>query len=211
MGLEIRAARPEDVRFLAWAVVESARSHLPRGFWDLWIPSDDAKRLAFVEKLLVAERASIWHWTIFQVAEWDGRAATLSGCDPSQLVSPDAAVGEEMAASGWSDAEGAAAVARATPVFGCTHETSPGAWLVESVATRPEARGLGLAAALVEHTLEEGRSRGHRQAQLSLMIGNTAAQRVYERAGFAITAEKRDSSFEAALGCPGLAKMSCAL
>lgn len=212
MGLEIRAARPEDIRFLAWAVVESARSHRPRGFWDLWIPDDDEKRLAFVERLLVAERASIWHWTIFQVAEWDGRpAATLSGCDPSQLASPDESVAAAMTASGWSDAEGAAAVARATPFFGCMHETAPGAWLVESVATRPEARGQGLAAALVEHVLAEGRSRGHRQAQLSLMIGNTAAQRVYERSGFAITAEKRNAALDAAIGCPGIAQMSCPL
>ena len=152
MGIEIRPARPDDARFLAWAVVEAARSHLPRGFWDLWIPDDDEKRLLFVEKLLLAERPSLWHWTLFHIAEVDGApAATLSGCDPSRLVIPDAAVGEVMAASAWSEAEGAAAVARATPFFGCMHDPAPGAWIVESVATRSDARGRGLAAALVEH------------------------------------------------------------
>ena len=83
--------------------------------------------------------------------------------------------------------------------------------MVESVATRPEARGLGLAHELVERVLEEGRRRGHRAAQLSLLIGNAPAQRVYERFGFAIAAEKRDAAFEAALGCPGIARMMCAL
>lgn len=212
MGIEIRAARPDDSRFLAWAVVESARSHLSRGFWDLWIPDDDERRIAFVEKLLLAERASLWHWTLFHIAEIDGEpAATLSGCDPTQLVIPDAAVGEVMAASAWSEAEGAAAVVRATPFFGCMHEPAPRAWVVESVATRPEARGRGLAAALVEHVLALGRRRGHELAQLNLMIGNEAAQRVYERAGFAITDEKRDPALEAAIGCPGVAQMSCPL
>jgi GNAT superfamily N-acetyltransferase len=212
MGIEIRPARPDDARFLAWAVVESARSHLPRGFWDLWIPDDDERRFAFVEKLLISERPSLWHWTLFHIAEVDGSpGATLSGCDPSQLLIPDAAVGEVMAASGWSEADGAAAIARATPFFGCMHDPAPGAWIVESVATRPEARGQGLAAALVEHVLALGRRRGHEQAQLSLMIGNAAAQRVYERAGFAITDEKRDPALEVAIGCPGVAKMSCPL
>jgi len=209
--LMIRPAHQEDASFLAWAVVEAARSHRPQGFWDLWIPDGDA-RLAFVEHLIVAESASMWHWTVFHVAEWRGRpAATLSGCDPSLLAPADVAVGEVMVARGWSEADGAAAIARATPFFGCMHETPPGAWLVESVATRPEARGRGLAAAIVEHALAEGRSLGHSEAKLSLMIGNTAAQRVYERAGFAITAEKRDAALDAAIGCPGIAQMSCPL
>jgi GNAT superfamily N-acetyltransferase len=212
MGIEIRAARPDDARFLAWAVVESARSHRPLGFWDLWIPDDDEKRLDFVEKLLVAARVSYWHWTLFHIIDVDGRpAATLSGFDPSKVEIPDAAVGAVMAASAWSEAEGAAAVARATPFFSCMHDPAPGAWIVESVATRPEARGRGLAAVLVEHVLGIGRGRGHRLAQLSLMIGNSAAQRVYERAGFAITDEKRDPLLDAAIGCPGVAKMSCPL
>jgi len=209
--LVIRPARKDDAGFLAWAVIEAARSHRPRGFWDLWIPDADA-RLAFVEQLLVAQNPSMWHWTVFHVAEWHGRpSATLSGCDPSLFAPADVAVGEVMVASGWGEAEGAAAIARATPFFGCMHEMPPGAWLIESVATRPEARGRGLAAALVEHVLAEGRRVGHGEAKLSLMIGNSAAQRVYERAGFAITGEKRDAALEAAIGCPGIAQMSCPL
>jgi ribosomal protein S18 acetylase RimI-like enzyme len=207
----IRPARKDDASLLAWAVIEAARSHRPRGFWDLWVPDADA-RLAFVERLLVAQSPSMWHWTVFHVAEWRGvPAATLSGCDPSQIAPADVAVREGMVAGGWSEAETAAAIARATPFFGCMHETPPGAWLVESVATRPEARGQGLGAALVEHVLGDGRRRGHSDAKLSLMIGNSAAQRLYERAGFAITAEKRDAALDAAIGCPGVAQMSCPL
>jgi hypothetical protein len=60
----------------------------------------------------------------------------------------------------------------------------------------------------VAHVLEEGRAHGHGVAQLSLMIGNAPAQRLYERHGFAISAEKRSPAFESALGCPGIALMS---
>jgi translation initiation factor 4G len=212
MGFEIRAASPEDAGFLAWAVVESARSHVPRGFWDLLVPDSDAARIDFVAKLLLAERASWWHWTIFYIAELDGApAATLSGFDPAVVQSPNDAVPAAIASDGWTDAQTQAAFTRASPMFGCMIDPTPGAWLVESVATRPAARGHGLAQALVAHVQDEGRRRGLRKAELTLMIGNTAAQRVYERAGFAITAEKRDAAFEAAIGCPGLAKMSCPL
>jgi len=79
------------------------------------------------------------------------------------------------------------------------------------VATRTEARGAGLGAARLAHVLAEGRARGHALAQLSLMIGNAPAQRLYERHGFAISAEKRSGDFETALGCPGLALMTCRL
>lgn len=212
MGFEIRDARPEDADFLAWAVVESARSHVARGFWDLFVAESDAARIDFVRQLLLAERVSWWHWRIFHIAELDGApAATLSGFDPALVQSPNDAVQAAIAASGWTDAQIQAAITRASPIFGCMLEPTPGAWLVESVATRPAARGHGLAQALVAHVQDEGRRRGLRQAELTLMIGNTAAQRVYERAGFAITAEKRDPGFEAALGCPGLARMSCPL
>jgi hypothetical protein len=57
----------------------------------------------------------------------------------------------------------------------------------------------------------EGRAGGYAIAQLNLFIGNTPAQRVYERAGFAITAEKRSANFEAVLGGPGVAQMTAPL
>jgi len=43
------------------------------------------------------------------------------------------------------------------------------------------------------------------------MIGNTPAQRVYESRGFRINAEKRSADFEAVIGSPGLAQMTCRL
>ena len=97
--------------------------------------------------------------------------------------------------------------ARSAPVWTCTFDTLEGAWVVESVATLPEYRRRGLVDSLMSNILEMGRARGHRLAQLTILIGNTAAQRAYEKAGFKVDAEKRDRNFEAALGAPGFMRM----
>jgi RimJ/RimL family protein N-acetyltransferase len=39
------------------------------------------------------------------------------------------------------------------------------------------------------------RSRGYRVGQISVMIGNTPAQRAYEKAGFKVADEKRHPDF----------------
>ncbi|MEN3275227.1 MAG: hypothetical protein V7631_1017 [Massilia sp.] len=48
----------------------------------------------------------------------------------------------------------------------------------------PEARGCGVAAALLDEALAWARSRKARTLQLGVMCGNDAARRLYERAGF---------------------------
>jgi translation initiation factor 4G len=92
-------------------------------------------------------------------------------------------------------------------VWQCTFDTLEGAWVIESVATMPQFRRRGLADALMAGILETGRARGHRIAQLTVLIGNVAAQRAYEKAGFRIADEKRHRDFEATLGAPGFMRM----
>ena len=48
----------------------------------------------------------------------------------------------------------------------------------------PEARGQGVACALLDAALEWARGRGARAMQLGVVCGNDAARRLYERAGF---------------------------
>lgn len=210
--VSIRRATPADAPFLSWIAIAAARSHVPRGFWDVLAGDDSDRCQELLEQLILADAPSWWHWSGFWVAEREGRpGAALSGFDPARLVAPDVAVPAAAQAAGFGRAALAEAFARCSPLFSCMHEPSPGAWVVESVATRPEARGAGLGAALVAHVLAEGRAHGHALAQLSLMIGNASAQRLYERHGFAVAAEKRSPAFEATLGCAGLAQMRCAL
>jgi ribosomal protein S18 acetylase RimI-like enzyme len=212
MAHAIRRARPDDARFLAWVILAATRSHRPRSFFDLLLPESDALRTGVIEELVLHEKPSWWHWSLFWIAEHESRpAAALSGFDPRLLTATNESVPAALAARGI-DAEGQAArFAQCAPMFACFHHPAPGAWVVESVATRPEARGRGLAQALVDQVLAEGRDAGHEIAQLTILIGNIAAQRVYESRGFRINAEKRDPAFEAEIGSPGLAQMTCPL
>jgi translation initiation factor 4G len=75
------------------------------------------------------------------------------------------------------------------------------------VATIPEFRRRGLVDSLMGEILDAGRIRGHRVAQLTILIGNVPAQRAYEKAGFRVLDEKRHPAFEAALGAPGFMRM----
>jgi ribosomal protein S18 acetylase RimI-like enzyme len=56
--------------------------------------------------------------------------------------------------------------------------------------------------------LDEGRRRGHALAQLTILLGNAPAQRAYEKLGFKRAEERRHPDFEAAIGCPGLGRLT---
>jgi RimJ/RimL family protein N-acetyltransferase len=64
---------------------------------------------------------------------------------------------------------------------------------------------------LLVRILDEGRARGATTADIGVFIGNDAAQRAYEKAGFEVTGEKRDPEFEAVYKCPGARTLSRAL
>jgi ribosomal protein S18 acetylase RimI-like enzyme len=215
LAVTLRAAQPSDAPFLAWIVLAAGRSHVATSFWDLLLdrPGDGAVR-AFLERMLLAPHRSWWHHAHFLVAERDGEpGAALCGFsheDP-EVEAPAAAVSRALAAHGVSRATAEAGFARAAPFMLCTMEPLPGAWVVENVATHPDHRRQGLADALLEEMLGRGLARGHALAHLTLFIGNTPAQRAYERRGFRVAHERRDPRFEAAVGCPGLARMECAL
>ena len=91
--------------------------------------------------------------------------------------------------------------------LGCYPNPPDDRWTVEWVATVPDFRGRGIVQKLLAAILEKGRERGYRKAQIAYLIGNTLAQRSYERVGFETVSEQRDPDFEAALSCPGIACM----
>jgi ribosomal protein S18 acetylase RimI-like enzyme len=211
VGTCIRAARAEDAPFLAEVVLSAGRSHVATSFWDLFLAAPEPEILDFLARgFLLAPFRSWWHHAHFLIAEVGGvPAAALSGFAPDDpgLHPPEEALRDAVRVFGWSDAELEAGLRRANAFFTCTTSPSPGAWLVENVATSPAFRRRGLVAALVPAVLERGRAAGHPLAQLTVFIGNQPAQCAYEAAGFAVVGERRHAAFEAAVGCPGLARM----
>jgi translation initiation factor 4G len=210
MSLEVRRARPEDAAFLAWVMLMAGRSHLQRGIWDIIIGRPEGECLTFLEHLAVTDEPHMCHNSIFLVAEVNGRpAAALSGYDPVNLgeetVAPQMpVVMEKMGLTPEDMAPGQQGLAA---FMTCHSDAYEGAWIVESVATRPEYRRKGLIDTLVGSILDEGRRKGFELAQVSFYIGNTPAQRAYEKAGFKYHDEKRHPDFEAEIGCPGMVRL----
>ena len=113
--------------------------------------------------------------------------------------------------NGWNEAHRNLLGIRLAPAAACLSDTPADCWVVEWVALKPEARGKGVAAKLLERILQRGRDEGFTKAQISYLIGNTPAQRCYEQAGFKVVDDKRDPGFEAIFGRPGTARMLRAL
>ncbi len=114
---------------------------------------------------------------------------------------------EAFTAEGWTMERLGAMQQRIAPFLTCALEQPDETWIVEWVATLPVHRGKGLTKALLGAILDAGRTRGHTQFQIGVLIGNTAAQRAYEGAGFSVVDEKRDPAFEATFGSPGIRRM----
>ncbi len=100
-----------------------------------------------------------------------------------------------------------AAGARSEKVLACIPEEVEGAWVIDSVATVPEFRRQGIVSRLLEKILAKGRKQGFRRAQINMYIGNTPAQKAYEKHGFKVVDEKRHPAFEEEIGSPGMARL----
>jgi len=211
MEHHIRPAVEADMPFLAWVQQEAARSHLPLGFWDLAFPGPEADRLRIVAAIGKASARSFCHWSGFLVAEVDGRAAAaLSGYTTPSVTAGSAlfeAIAEALDLEGWSETDRQAMSVRVAPFLTCIPDTAEDVWVVEWVATRPEHRGKGLVRTLLHEILDRGRERGHTQAQIAVLIGNTPAQRAYEGVGFRVADEKTNPDFERTVGSPGIRRL----
>lgn len=210
MSLGLRDARPDDAPFLAWAMQEAARAHLPRGVWDVVLPGPEAERLDLLARLCRADARSFCHHGGFLVGEAGGRVvAALSGYQPGVATQHLflEAVGQAFGEAGWSRQAIGAMLRRFAPFSTCSVEPPGDTWVIEWVATLPEQRGRGHARQLLDAVLERGRRRGASTAQLGVLIGNLGAQALYERAGFRVVRELRHPDFEAVMETPGLRLM----
>lgn len=208
----IRPAVREDAGFLAWTMLAASRSHLRRGAWDLLLDTGEDEVLRLLRHLAVAEPATMCHWSGFHVAEVAGYpAAALAAYDPARLAEVYPQMTAALLSMDWSRERIGAASRRFAPLDTCSVEQHAGTWIIEWVATDPAHRRRGLVHELLDRALDLGRARGLDHAQVGMLIGNTAAEHAYRRAGFALASERRHPAFEAAIGCPGTARLVRAL
>lgn len=211
MTITVRPARETDIPFIAWVQQEAARSHLPRGFWDLAFPGTEPDRLRMIGRISGATARSFCHWSGFVIAEVDGKpAAGLSGYAKPSLATGQLlvdAMTEAFDAECWTAEQREAMGSRVAPFMTCIPDTPEEAWVVEWVATKPEHRGKGLVRALLGEIVARGRQGGHDLLQVCVLIGNTPAQRAYESAGFRVVDETRHIDFETTMDCPGIRRL----
>jgi translation initiation factor 4G len=205
----IRHAQATDAQFLGWAIYEAARGHLKRGWFDIVLQRDEAFCLEFCRRLADTQARSWWHWSLFSVAEVDGKAASaLCGFgDESVYRASGDAMREASEAMGIDEAEQAQQWQRGAFIVSAV-TSDAGAWTIENVATHPRYRGTGVTQALLRHELERARAAGFKRAQISFLIGNEAAERAYRKVGFTFAEEKCAPEFEAAVGVPGLRRLA---
>jgi hypothetical protein len=71
-------ATKEHIPFVAWVVMASNRSHLPKGMWDLNLGVGEDEVLRYLEVLADTDTLHWGHYSLFRVAEVDGVPA--AGC-----------------------------------------------------------------------------------------------------------------------------------
>jgi len=209
-SLTIRNASLRDTRFIAWAILTAGRGHLDKGWFDIALALPERECLGFLEQLAQTNVKSWWHFSRFLIADVDGEpAAALCAFTAGEgYSSSEAAIAEVAHGLSWSESEQSAMWNRAAYMFTCVIDAPEEAWAVENVATLPEYRGRGLATALLDRALADGRAADAKEAHISCLIGNDAARRAYEDAGFTVAEERRHPDFESATGSPGLWRLA---
>jgi ribosomal protein S18 acetylase RimI-like enzyme len=209
---EIVQAQPKHAPFIAWVLLTAFRSHLELGFWDFLRPGKDEEILRYLEALTTTRAVHWVNLSLFIIAEVDGEpAAALSGYFAEEhggttlrdgMAEVSETTGQEV------DSEG---LKRALTIRDVVPGHVPGAWIIESVATRPEFRRTGLVDALMREIMERGRRRGAVVSDICVFIGNDPAQKAYEKVGYTVVEEKCHPAFEAVYKTPGIRLLRCAL
>jgi ribosomal protein S18 acetylase RimI-like enzyme len=204
----VREATTADASFLAWVMLAAARSHLKRGAWDYLLGWDEARTLDFLTQLALSEPEHLFTYQRFVVAEVDGQlAAALSGHRPEVhgfgVYIP--VFDELLRANGVDDAECADIARRGDVLTSAFAEPAPrGACVIESVATAPPFRRMGLVDRLLATILDLGRAAGCETGRIdTLYIGNEHARRAYLKHGFDSTREVRSGTLLEIFGSPG--------
>ena len=208
MDIKIRSAKADDAGFLAWLIITAGRAHVNRGIWEVILDEPEDRCLAFLKLLTVTETPHLFHHSCYLVAEAaDGPVAGLGGYDARILGYPalQKALPEVFTKMGFCQPD--FTVVESPRILACVPDKIDGAWIIDSVATIPKYRRKGIVSMLLEKIIEKGRWLGFRRSQIDIYIGNSAAQRAYEKFGFKVLDEKRDPYFEAEIGAPGMARM----
>lgn len=207
MNFKIRPAQPGDAEFLSWLILSAGHAHVKRGIWDVILGGTEKECLYFLKLLSVTKTPHYFHYSCYLLAEAEGSpVAGLGGYDPK--ITGNAALWKALPEV-FQKLKMNSPITDGNPprILKCIPESLEDTWVIDSVASIPEYRRMGIVSKLLEEVLDKGRSKGFERAQVNIYIGNSAAQRLYEKHGFNIADEIRDPYFESEVGAPGMARM----
>ncbi len=206
MDTLIRPATPDDVSEVTQLMYLAARSDRDISLYDVMLPGSMDERLEQLGKLFKAVARSYYHYSHYLVAMVEGRVAG-SLCGYNELEAGAQKLREAFKEIGVGREEGKAMFERMQPFFRVSFPHPDDAWIVEHVAVFPKFRGNGVVQLLLDRVLQTGLDLGYRHAELGMLIGNTSAQRAYEKAGFVASEERTDAEFEKIFKGPGMVRM----
>lgn len=194
-----RTGRESDVdAFLGEAIRDSERAHTGVGIWDVAIGDDENPDKSLTKVLAHAcknDENCHFHYSHFLIgvvdtAENDSEEIVAAGCG---FIYPDFCVrksypGMSLAARllrGISEEESNTMWDKISflDVVFPDHDYD-NTWMLESIVVAPSHRKEGIAVELINQLFELGRSSGARECLVVCAIGNIAAYRTYEKAGF---------------------------
>lgn len=191
----IRRATAKDIDFLTEAIIaaEKSGSQMPVSYSGIFSLSEeetnDLLRSALEEEIEGQELCPL-HFLIAEINEKPAATCAswieaVDGVSSGQVKANILfhLLGKEK----WDQA-----AERLKAVAETNIERERGAVQVESVYTKPEYRGKGLTARIIEKHLEQHKKEhpSLKKAQVILLKNNTSAASAYHRAGFELSAEK---------------------
>jgi ribosomal protein S18 acetylase RimI-like enzyme len=202
----IRPATTQDVTEVTNLMYLASKSNRNTSLYDLMLPGSMDNRLEILGRLFVANASSYYHYSHYLVAMVDERVAGAL-CGYNELEAGALKLGDAFREIGIGREEGRAMYDRMQPYFRVNFPHPEDAWIVEHVAVFPKYRGNGVVQLLLDGILKKGLDLGYRHAELGMLIGNTPAQKAYEKAGFVAAEERTDPEFEKLFESPGMVRM----
>lgn len=206
--IRVRSAEKSDGKVIAWALQESARSHLGRGLWDALFPGDEEKRLRILESLTTSDTHHFCHYRDFFIAE------NLNGEFLGAMASyrPDISGPEEFSvfflnflkSLDYSDSEIFKCVMDVAPFFKIIPPAPSRSLVAEWAASAPKYRHKGLTFLLTEYLIQSARAKNLKLIQISHFCGNHPVERSLLRAGFKFIQTCENHRFKDKMGTEGM-------
>ncbi len=181
----IRPARPEDAEYLAPLVYSSG----PAAFDYVFKHRTDVDAIEFLTRALrtpEGEFGYACHWAVELGGEVVGAGAGFTGEHPiGYMISA-----LKRILGTYGIVSGAGVIVRGLRMENMVKPPKGAQYCVAHLGIRPDLRGKGLGDRLIRHLIDQAKRESRRLAVLDVSVENPRAQTLYERLGFAVTAER---------------------